>query len=372
MWAHKAGLANATGSEEQLQVITGIAAGYKQTKTKLKQFVYGCKMSADLRNAVRCLPSISFFSIVTCWLLFLTFVGGAIIWTVSPGIGYVNAAFLATSAWGGTGLYSVNGGDISPQGFVVLYVIMYCGGTCMLLLPPMIFRWTSYGALRPALLEFLSTDGNSKRPIAVSLVEVIKQCEMIHRGLQMSILLIFLHNFFWLFFGTFITYGINTLYSDPPELIERGFSKLWASAYLTASGFFNCGFVLTSDSLFQYVDKPGIYFWCTILILVGNTLAPFCLRILFTFAYKVANALRLDKDGIKFALDNPRLITTHLFSVRQTLILTLFVFVVDLSEFVFFLATELNRPQMQVGVQAYHELIITFLLAALHSRAARN
>jgi Trk-type K+ transport system membrane component len=293
--------------------------------------------------------TLSFFSVVTIWLLFCTFVGGAIILAVSPGIGYVNAIFLATSAWGGTGLYSVEGKDISPEGFVIIYIIMFCGGTCTLLLPPMIFRRFSYSKLRPELLEFLKTDGNSKKPIAKSLVEVANQCEMIHRALAMTILLVFVHIFLWLFIGTFIMLGINTMYTDPAELVLKGYSKLWASAYISATGFFNCGFVLTSDSLFQYLDKQGIYLWCTVLILAGNTCAPLCLRVLLKLMHASADVLRLDKPGLRFALDNPRLMTTHLFSTRQTIVLTLFVIAVDISEFVFFLGSELDRPEMQEG-----------------------
>jgi Trk-type K+ transport system membrane component len=306
-------------------------------------------MASNLQRVVANMPTVGFFTLLTIWLLFWTFVGGAILLAVSPGIGYVNAAFLCTSAWGGTGLYSVEGGAISPHGFVVLYFIMYFGGTCTLLLPPMIFRWMSYATLRPELKEFLRTEGNSKKPIARSLVEVIDRCEMIHSALAMSILLVFMHNFFWLFFGTFITYGISTMYPDPPELISRGFGKLWSSTFLTASAFFNCGFVLTSDSLFQYIDKPGIFLWSTVLILAGNTFAPLCLRILFTLTHAFADLLRLDKAAIQFAMNNPRLITTHLFSLRQTIILTLFVISIDASEFIFFLASELNRPELQAS-----------------------
>jgi hypothetical protein len=213
----------------------------------------------------------------------------------------------------------------------------------------MIFRRFSYSKLRPELLNFLKTDDDSKKPIAKSLVEVINQCEMIHRALAMTMLLVVLHIFLWLFIGTFIMYGISTMYAHPDELASKGYSKLWASAYISATGFFNCGFVLTSDSLYQYLDKQGIYLWCTVLILAGNTCAPLCLRVLLKLMHASADALRLDKAALRFALDNPRLMTTHLFSTRQTVVLTLFVVAVDLSEFVFFLASELDRPEMQEG-----------------------
>jgi hypothetical protein len=42
--------------------------------------------------------TMTFYTTLTIWLMFCTFVGGAILSAVSPGIGYVNAAFLATSA----------------------------------------------------------------------------------------------------------------------------------------------------------------------------------------------------------------------------------------------------------------------------------
>ena len=213
----------------------------------------------------------------------------------------------------------------------------------------MIYRRTSYTRIRPELLEFLKREVKSTRPIAQSCIEAIKQCEIIHRALAMSILLIFLHLFFWLFLGTFIMYGINCIYDDPPELKARGFSKLWASAFLTATSFFNCGFVLTSDSLFQYIDKPGIYLWCSVVILAGNTCAPMCLRLLLKLLHAFADPLRLDRPALRFALDNPRLMSTHLFGGRQTLVLLAFVMSINIFEFVAFLASELNRPEFQVG-----------------------
>ena len=247
------------------------------------------------------ISNLSYFKVVAAWLTLCTILFGGILLLLSPGIGFVNAAFMATSAWGGTGLYSVEGSNVSSAGFILLYLLMYCGGTCTLLLPPMIFRRVSYSKLRPELLEFSRSEAQSTRPITKSLIEVTNQCEIIHRALAMSILLVLMHIFFWLFFGTLIMYGINTMYDDPPELTERGFSKFWASTYLTTTSFFNCGLVLTSDSLLHYVDKPGIYVWCSVIILAGNTCAPACLRLLLHALHASAPVLGLDRPALRFA-----------------------------------------------------------------------
>ena len=164
----------------------------------------------------------------------------------------------------------------------------------------------------------------------------------------MTILAIMIHNFFWLFIGTFIMYGIATQYEDPPELQARGFSKLWANSFLTASSFFNCGFTLTSDSMFQYTQKHGIYIWSSFLILAGNTAAPMCIRGTVRLMHIFADTLHLDKGGLRYALDNPRLVTTHLFKSRQNLALLLILVVINVVEFVFFLGSDLNREEMQV------------------------
>ena len=246
-----------------------------------------------------------------------------------------------------------------------MYILMYLGGNCiLLLLPPMIYRRYAYSRIRPQLLEFLDEElANEKwykdrrsgvgtendRPLAKAVVEAIKQSELLHRALGMTIVAVMFHNFFCLFIGTFIMYGISLLYDDPPETQARGFSKLWTHAFLTASSFFNCGFTLTSDSMFQYTTKYGIYIWSSFLILAGNTAAPMCIRGIVRIMHIFAVPLGLDKGGLRYALDNPRLVTTHIFRSRQNLALLIILVFIDVTEFIFFLASDLNRPEMQVS-----------------------
>eukprot|EP00291_Cryptomonas_curvata_P024895 CAMPEP_0172173074 /NCGR_PEP_ID=MMETSP1050-20130122/12824_1 /TAXON_ID=233186 /ORGANISM="Cryptomonas curvata, Strain CCAP979/52" /LENGTH=397 /DNA_ID=CAMNT_0012844733 /DNA_START=789 /DNA_END=1979 /DNA_ORIENTATION=- len=181
----------------------------------------------------------------------------------------------------------------------------------------------------------------------------MRKRELLHRALGMMMFAILLYLFLWLFCGAFIMYGITLGYPHPAELVSRGFTKLWTASFLTASCFFNCGYTLTSDSLMEYVNAPGVYLWCCCLILAGNTAAPMCIRGIVRTMHHLAAPLRLDRDGLKFALDHPRLVTTHMFDHTQTMVLIGLLFVINGVQYAFFLSSDLNRPSMQVyGDQA--------------------
>jgi Trk-type K+ transport system membrane component len=84
-----------------------------------------------------------------------------------------------------------------------------------------------------------------------------------------------LHMTIFVFISTFILYGIkSTLYGEIPELVERGISELWESAFLAVTAFVNCGITITSDSMHSYQDKPGVYLFVCIIILAGQHFAP--------------------------------------------------------------------------------------------------
>jgi hypothetical protein len=151
---------------------------------------------------------------------------------LTPGMAYVDGLFIAMSALTGTGFSTVESRAISMGGFVTIYILMYLGGTCTLLLPPIIYRRIAYGRIRPQLQEFLlweatqdillsndSIHGQAPRvrdrPMARALINAINHSELLYRGLGMSLIAVALHNFFWLFVGTFIMYGVSQLYAEP-------------------------------------------------------------------------------------------------------------------------------------------------------------
>jgi hypothetical protein len=85
------------------------------------------------------------------------------------------------------------------------------------------------------------------------------------------------------------------MYADPKELALRAYSKLWVSAFISMTGFFNSGLVFILDGL----DKQGIYLRCTALILAGNTCVFLCLRIILNRMHTSTDALRLNHLGVR-------------------------------------------------------------------------
>jgi hypothetical protein len=83
----------------------------------------------------------------------------------------------------------------------------------------------------------------------------------------------------------------------------------------------------------------------------GNTAAPIFLRGIVRIMHTVAGLLPgcgLDKEGLAFALSNPRVISYYLFDKHQTRVLLLITLVINIVEYVFFLASTMTRPEAQV------------------------
>ena len=188
-----------------------------------------------------------FFRCVAIYLVFTSLVAGAVICAFSPGVEYIDGVFLAVSACTGTGLGTVEMNVLSSGSFVTIFILMYMGGTVILLLPPMIYRRSVFAKIHPKLRAFIEKEDRIDRPYVNALVSVIRKRELLDRALAMMIYAIVIYCFLWLFCGAFVMYSLSLRYPHPPELESRGFSKLWNAFFLTASCFFNCGYTLTSD-----------------------------------------------------------------------------------------------------------------------------
>ncbi len=136
---------------------------------------------------------------------------------------------------------------------------------------------TRYRVIRRDLIEFLQEAKHGQLSVLrEELVAAIMKKDLQNRACKMILVACTLHMFFFVFLSTFILYGIkSTLYGEIPELVERGISELWESAFLTVTAFANCGLTITSDSMLSYQDKPGVYLYVCIIILAG-TCVSFC------------------------------------------------------------------------------------------------
>jgi hypothetical protein len=291
---------------------------------------------------------ITFLRVVIAFLFTGSIIGGYFVSLFSPGIDYMDGVFLAASGITGTGLSTNEMKDLSPISLATIFILMLLGSTIMLLLPPMLYRRANFRKVRPMLIKYLEQEGSSDRHAVNVLRSTLENGDLVYRAIGMVALIIGLYLFFWIVLGTGIMYAIALQYDEPAEMQSRNFGRLSTNAFLVVSSFCNCGYTLTSDSLMSYGNMAGICTWCCVIILAGNTAAPILLWGLASLLHRCAGALGLDREALRFALDNPRLITTHLFDKFQTALLLLMLVAINGAEYVLFLASSMSAEEVKV------------------------
>ncbi len=208
--------------------------------------------------------------------------------------------------------------------------------------------------IKVGLFDFLNASHHGEEGMRLheELVNTLLKKEIQNRAAWMIAIACMVHLFLWVFVSSFILHAIMLgAYGTIKELDDRRFSPLWVNIFLNLSAYTNGGFTLSSDSMNQYADKPGAYLWVCVVVLVGNTLAPICLRMYVWCMHKLSQRFPtlLDQEGLAYALEHPRLVAYMMFDRTQTLILFVITISINLLQFFFFLASTLNRPQAEVG-----------------------
>ncbi|CAI5513060.1 unnamed protein product [Closterium sp. Naga37s-1] len=99
---------------------------------------------------------------------------------------------------------------------------------------------------------------------------------------------------------------------------------------------------LLNDNLMGFVRAPALVIVTSVFILIGNTMYPPTLRALLLL---LRHFSRGEKRFVySYLLVHPRKCYTHLFPPRSTVMLVLTVLVFNLTEFVFFCATDWTSP----------------------------
>ncbi|CAI5992580.1 unnamed protein product [Closterium sp. NIES-65] len=108
------------------------------------------------------------------------------------------------------------------------------------------------------------------------------------------------------------------------------------------STFSNTGAALLNDNLMGFVRVPALIIVTSVFILIGNTMYPPTLRALLLL---LRHFSRGEKRFVySYLLVHPRKCYTHLFPPRSTVMLVLTVLAFNLTEFVFFCATDWTSP----------------------------
>lgn len=234
--------------------------------------------------------------------------------------------------------------SLSHPTFAVCFILMFFGGTIFLLLPPIHFRIHSFTQMEPLVQDFLAhhvTDlDNPKIKYAIKL---ISDRRALVRGLRSVSLAVILYILLWLGIGTALFYAV-LVSSDPlPELEDRKFNPGWVAVFTVVSAFNNAGITQTSNSLLSMRTWPGAWVLLSLLILAGNNFAPIFLRGLLRMMHILSRWCSVDRDAVRYALDHPRQMTTHLFDKRNTRVLIYILLAINLFQWILFLISTLPR-----------------------------
>lgn len=297
------------------------------------------------------------------------FTGGLILMhDPNPPDNLVDAIFMTVSAMSGAGLTTVPMSGMSEYSMLITYFLMLGGGIAFLLLPPILWRLYQYRRFKPMvqkvirLRKEIRADGGENLE---AMGDMLQDFELQDEGLKVLALVIILYNMFFIFIGTFIMYGVIMSYGRVQVLDEVGINHLWFSTFTAVSSFNNVGFSLLDDNYMHLSDRPGVLILMTMFILCGNTGLPIMLRCIFT----VLARLRPNSRSIRFVLDNPRRCTVAFFEGKQTAALFLVLCFNLTLQFVFFLGTSLNKPEIR-ALAPTRQLVVMGWFQSVSTRAA--
>jgi Trk-type K+ transport system membrane component len=265
---------------------------------------------------------------------------GALLLCDADGFAFVDGLLLSVSAFCEAGLSPISMLNISKQGFIILAVLVFFGNTIMMLVYPLLAR-TYY--FRKVLRNITAVDKS-----------VLDEYRLWHEGTVIFIFVLLAYMLVSISIGVAVLYVALQLHPAEPETAERGFSPLAIAAFHALSAFANAGFTLSSQQVVYYKNNPLYYTTLSFLILLGNTASPIMLRWLLTGLYHFLTMLkhrfhwqstRLNAHAIKYVLDNPRRITTNLFSPKETSFLGYVLVGINVLQYVLYLASTLNRNE---------------------------
>ena len=277
---------------------------------------------------------LNYYKCYTIWFLFWGFFFGSIISSVNE-FPLLDGIFLAISAMTCTGLSTIEMTSLTNGTFVCLAILMILGGTVFLLLPPMIYRRICYRKV---------TKGNNPHSSQQYLSEATRTNQLkLYDAIGVGIRVILLYHLLWNLFGMFILYCIFTQYPSDEELVVRQISTGQRAVFDAISAYANAGITISSSSMSTLSGRPLAYLWLCALILAGNTGAPIALRGLTAGLFKISHLFNLSyTEHLKYILDHPRRITTHMFDLKETKFLFTMLLIINAVEYLLFLMSMLN------------------------------
>jgi Trk-type K+ transport system membrane component len=279
----------------------------------------------------------------TVYVVLVSFGGGVMI-SAAMGCPLIDGWFTATSATVNAGLSVIEVHRIPKGVFAIIAWLMLLGSSSIMALPTMLYRCHK---LRPFMHQIekhlrLNVASESDKKLLRDYKDVY------HASLFCSAAVI-VYMLLWILFGSLFLYaGLKTRPMEE-ELQKRGFSHYQRAIFLAISAYTNSGLSLSSNGLVYVGSNSATVFWICALILGGNVMMPIFLRWQIVLMYRIARFMnRLDiASAAKYVIENPRRITTILYSRRDTFYLLQVAVMWNIFTFLYFLISCIYRDSLK-------------------------
>ncbi|KAI0359598.1 TrkH-domain-containing protein [Trametes cingulata] len=151
-----------------------------------------------------------------------------------------------------------------------------------------------------------------------------------------------------------------------PPALHKPISSTWYSAFQVVSSYTNTGMSLVDESMVPFQQAYPMIVFMIILILAGNTAFPVLLRFEIWILSKLVPTESRLNETLHFLLDHPRRCFIYLFPSHQTWFLLTVLFVLNFTDWFFFLVLDIGNPaitSIPLGVR--------FIIGLLQATAVR-
>ncbi|KAI9062394.1 hypothetical protein FKP32DRAFT_1593550 [Trametes sanguinea] len=151
-----------------------------------------------------------------------------------------------------------------------------------------------------------------------------------------------------------------------PPALHKPISSTWFSAFQVVSSYTNTGMSLVDESMVPFQKAYPMISLMILLILAGNTAFPVLLRFqIWTLTKVIPRGSRLN-ETLHFLLDHPRRCFIYLFPSHQTWFLLIILFLLNVTDWFFFLVLDIGNPAIDTI-----PLGVRFIIGLLQAAAVR-
>ena len=256
------------------------------------------------RTIVLLIPKANYFWGHLIYIIFMSLLGGLILWGLEDGIWYLDSLFVAASAVCVTGLSTVDFSVFSVSGQVLVLVWIQFGGLIMLSMAAPIARLIFHYRTKDPRDGFEVMSPQTVRILKIVIATIVSYLVVVQ-------------------LLAFIILGAYLSADDAANAVMKAngvHNPWWWALFYTMSAFQNAGFALMSSSIVPFSNDRLVSLVIAFLIMAGNTLYPIFFRAILVSIKKLTCNERLRND-LEELLQNPRSYYYLLFPSFNTWIL---------------------------------------------------